>query len=190
MEEKKVLNPAGSLSRPQSSTNPTVSEPVLKGPLPTMIADEKNVAPSGESSTLHSNSSIPPAAVANEGPLDASQEGNEKELEKKDEKLDAEDDPDNYPHGLKLLAIISALCMAVFLVALDQTIVSLGRVSVRFCAVSNSKLRLQRPYLESQTTSTVLEISAGTVVPISSPPLPYSQPSDVSTRSLASKAHF
>lgn len=29
-----------------------------------------------------------------------------------------------YPHGLKLVTIIVALCLAVFLVALDQTIVS------------------------------------------------------------------
>ncbi|KAF8866717.1 putative MFS toxin efflux pump [Acephala macrosclerotiorum] len=36
---------------------------------------------------------------------------------------DDEDDAD-YPHGLKLWVILSALCLAVFLVALDQTIIS------------------------------------------------------------------
>jgi hypothetical protein len=36
---------------------------------------------------------------------------------------DAEDDIE-YPHGVKLWSILSALCLAVFLVALDQTIIS------------------------------------------------------------------
>lgn len=45
----------------------------------------------------------------------------EKEAEaKKDDEDDA-----NYPHGLKLWIILSALCLAVFLVALDQTVRSL-----------------------------------------------------------------
>ena len=35
----------------------------------------------------------------------------------------SEDDME-YPQGLKLWAILSALCLAVFLVALDQTIIS------------------------------------------------------------------
>ena len=38
-------------------------------------------------------------------------------------KLDAEEDME-YPHGLKLAVILMALCLAVFLVALDQTIIS------------------------------------------------------------------
>ncbi|PMD22028.1 MFS toxin efflux pump [Hyaloscypha hepaticicola] len=38
-------------------------------------------------------------------------------------KLDAEEDM-QYPHGLKLAVILMALCLAVFLVALDQTIIS------------------------------------------------------------------
>jgi hypothetical protein len=36
---------------------------------------------------------------------------------------DAEEDME-YPHGVKLWVILGALCLAVFLVALDQTIVS------------------------------------------------------------------
>jgi hypothetical protein len=38
-------------------------------------------------------------------------------------KLDDEEDM-QYPHGLKLAVILMALCLAVFLVALDQTIIS------------------------------------------------------------------
>ena len=38
-------------------------------------------------------------------------------------KKDAEEDM-QYPHGLKLWIILGALCLAVFLVALDQTIIS------------------------------------------------------------------
>ena len=38
-------------------------------------------------------------------------------------KLDAEEDM-QYPHGLKLVVILAALCLAVFLVALDQTIIA------------------------------------------------------------------
>lgn len=38
-------------------------------------------------------------------------------------KLDAEEDM-QYPQGLKLAVILAALCLSVFLVALDQTIIS------------------------------------------------------------------
>jgi hypothetical protein len=38
-------------------------------------------------------------------------------------KLDAEEDM-QYPHGLKLVVILAALCLSVFLVALDQTIIA------------------------------------------------------------------
>jgi len=38
-------------------------------------------------------------------------------------KLDAEEDM-QYPHGLKLAVILAALCLSVFLVALDQTIIA------------------------------------------------------------------
>jgi hypothetical protein len=46
--------------------------------------------------------------------------------DKEDEARNAElDDEDiEYPHGLKLAIILTALCLAVFLVALDQTIIA------------------------------------------------------------------
>lgn len=58
----------------------------------------------------------------------------EPESTKKDEVVAAEkeapsiEDPEDkdmdYPHGVKLWVILGALCLAVFLVALDQTIIS------------------------------------------------------------------
>jgi hypothetical protein len=39
-------------------------------------------------------------------------------------KKDEEEEDMQYPHGLKLVVILAALCLAVFLVALDQTIIA------------------------------------------------------------------
>lgn len=46
---------------------------------------------------------------------------------------------DNYPKGLKLVSIVFALCMAIFLVALDQTIIApaLGTITARFQSVKD-----------------------------------------------------
>ncbi|KAL7810167.1 MFS general substrate transporter [Trichoderma gracile] len=45
----------------------------------------------------------------------------------------------NYPKGIKLVSIIFALCMAIFLVALDQTIIApaLGTITARFQSVKD-----------------------------------------------------
>ncbi|GAB0134563.1 hypothetical protein EsDP_00002928 [Epichloe bromicola] len=45
----------------------------------------------------------------------------------------------DYPHGLKLILIMSALCLAVFLVALDQTIIApaLGAITAQFQSVKD-----------------------------------------------------
>jgi hypothetical protein len=45
----------------------------------------------------------------------------------------------NYPKGVKLVSIIVALCMAIFLVALDQTIIApaLGTITARFQSVKD-----------------------------------------------------
>ncbi|TDZ34007.1 Efflux pump aflT [Colletotrichum spinosum] len=47
------------------------------------------------------------------------------------------DDEADYPHGLKLVAIIISLCLAVFLVALDQTIIApaLGAITSEYGTV-------------------------------------------------------
>lgn len=53
-------------------------------------------------------------------------DANDVALEKQaDGTVDAHPEEDiEYPHGLKLAVILGALCLAVFLVALDQTIIS------------------------------------------------------------------
>ncbi|KND90605.1 putative HC-toxin efflux carrier TOXA [Tolypocladium ophioglossoides CBS 100239] len=45
----------------------------------------------------------------------------------------------DYPHGLKLALIITALCLAIFLVALDQTIIApaLGAITAQFQSVKD-----------------------------------------------------
>jgi hypothetical protein len=46
----------------------------------------------------------------------------------------ASEDESVYPHGLKLVLIITSLCLSVFLVALDQTIIApaLGAITAQF----------------------------------------------------------
>jgi len=48
-------------------------------------------------------------------------------------------DESQYPHGLKLGLIILALCLAIFLVALDQTIVApaLGAITAEFNSIKD-----------------------------------------------------
>ncbi|KAL7784968.1 major facilitator superfamily domain-containing protein [Trichoderma ceciliae] len=51
----------------------------------------------------------------------------------------AADAAPNYPKGMKLVSIVFALCMAIFLVALDQTIIApaLGTITARFQSVKD-----------------------------------------------------
>lgn len=58
---------------------------------------------------------------------------------------DAGDNP-GYPKGLKLVLIIVALCLAVFLVALDQTIIApaLGAITAHFQSVNGIVRRARR----------------------------------------------
>lgn len=53
-------------------------------------------------------------------------------------KKEAEEDL-QYPHGLKLWVILAALCLAVFLVALDQTIIStaIPKITDRFHSIKD-----------------------------------------------------
>lgn len=69
-----------------------------------------------------STNAIDPQPNNNGAVEDTNDAGLEKKLDvaaERDEEEDIE-----YPHGLKLAVILSALCLAVFLVALDQTIIS------------------------------------------------------------------
>ncbi|KAK0707528.1 major facilitator superfamily domain-containing protein [Lasiosphaeris hirsuta] len=53
--------------------------------------------------------------------------------------IDHGQDRESYPHGAKLVLIISSLCLAVFLVALDQTIIApaLGAITGEFSSVKD-----------------------------------------------------
>ena len=50
-----------------------------------------------------------------------------------------EDEEIEYPHGLKLAIILSALCLSVFLVALDNTIIStaIPKITDRFNSITD-----------------------------------------------------
>lgn len=53
--------------------------------------------------------------------------------------VDHGQDRETYPHGIKLVLIIASLCLAVFLVALDQTIIApaLGAITGEFSSVGD-----------------------------------------------------
>lgn len=78
--------------------------------------------------TMDTSTSTPTEATAVESQADKNESLVDKKdvgLEKKVAVTDAHPEDDiEYPHGLKLAVILAALCLAVFLVALDQTIIS------------------------------------------------------------------
>jgi len=80
----------------------------------TTFEDPKKEEVETTESTDQANMDSQPAALKKETTT------TEKEAQAK---LDAEEDM-QYPHGLKLVAILGALCLSVFLVALDQTIIA------------------------------------------------------------------
>lgn len=49
------------------------------------------------------------------------------------------DDGAEYPHGFKLISLITALCLAIFLVALDQTIIAtaIPRITDHFNSIND-----------------------------------------------------
>ena len=66
-----------------------------------------------------------------------------------DEKKEQTDNPEDdmeYPHGIKLAIILSALCLSVFLVALDQTIIATVRSLLVPCIKQRSNACAQFAY--------------------------------------------
>lgn len=63
-------------------------------------------------------------------------DGASKDIEKKE---DAAEDTSNYPRGFKLITLIIALCLAVLLVALDQTIIAtaIPKITDHFNSISD-----------------------------------------------------
>ncbi|KAK5046733.1 hypothetical protein LTR84_007494 [Exophiala bonariae] len=91
----------------------------------------------------------------------------EKNLEnEKEPEIDVEDNPEaedesNYPHGIKLYSLIAALCLAVFLVALDQTIIAtaIPKITDRFNSIADIGWYGSAYFL----TSTALQPSFGRI---------------------------
>ncbi|KIW90682.1 uncharacterized protein Z519_08465 [Cladophialophora bantiana CBS 173.52] len=87
-----------------------------------------------------------------------------KEMGKEEQQVEAEveaEDTSNYPHGLKLVTLIVALCLAVFLVALDQTIIAtaIPKITDRFNSVNDIGWYGSAYFL----TSTALQPSFGRI---------------------------
>ena len=106
----------------------------------------------------------------------------EKEM-KADDKLS---DEVEYPGGLKLAIIMVALCLAVFLVALDNTIIAtaIPRITDQFHALNDVGYisPADCPLIETLLTSS----AGGMHLPTFSPPAPSSSCLANSTRSSAS----
>lgn len=85
----------------------------------------------------------------------------------------------NYPQGIKLITIILALCFAVFLVALDQTIIStaIPRITTRFQSVDDIGWYSSPPthFLSFDACSIMLISVVGTAQATWSPRPHYSQ---------------
>ena len=118
-----------------------------------------------EEGTVPHQSNADPVSFSSASTINKAEEAlNEKDVTTendngKDEKAHAEDD--NYPHGLKLVALIVALCLAVFLVALDQTIIAtaIPKITDRFHSINDIGWYGSAYFL----TSTALQPSFGRI---------------------------
>jgi hypothetical protein len=97
------------------------------------------------------------------------------EVDEKTTETTAQDDtnPDDYPHGLKLVLLLSAALVAVFLIALDQVSPSSSPASpvLKYDSLTNTLGILRQSSaqqsLRSQPSSTASTTSAGTPPPTS-----------------------
>jgi hypothetical protein len=102
--------------------------------MPSQVATppvQESETTSSEKPSVH-DSPIPKSADDSSTNVDKSSENAEKTGS------DAED-PSNYVSGLKLVTLILALCLAVFLVALDQTIIAtaIPKITDHFNSISD-----------------------------------------------------
>ncbi|KAK1759646.1 putative transporter [Echria macrotheca] len=104
-----------------SITTPTPAEPKV-------AADTTTETDASKTSADHSPATVPsapaPEPTTQTPPAAAAEQSQDRE---------------EYPHGLKLILIIASLCLAVFLVALDQTIIApaLGAITSEFASVKD-----------------------------------------------------
>jgi hypothetical protein len=96
------------------------------------LSADKTEVPSGRVSPIDPEKQ-PDGAVA---PTDSK---TEKPAEETAAAAEDGEDTSKYPHGLKLALILTSLCIAVFLVALDQTIIApaLGAITGHFRSVKD-----------------------------------------------------
>lgn len=96
------------------------------------LSADKTEVPSGRASPIDTEKQ-PEGAVA---PMDSK---TEKPADAAAAAADDGEDTSNYPTGLKLALILTSLCIAVFLVALDQTIIApaLGAITGHFRSVKD-----------------------------------------------------
>ncbi|EXJ76690.1 uncharacterized protein A1O5_01198 [Cladophialophora psammophila CBS 110553] len=124
--------------------------------------------PQNNTSASVSGSSTPSIDMAEKAPFEKETsltiDPLAKEMGKEEQQVEAEveaEDTSNYPHGLKLVTLIVALCLAVFLVALDQTIIAtaIPKITDRFNSVNDIGWYGSAYFL----TSTALQPSFGRI---------------------------
>lgn len=84
--------------------------------------------------------------------------------EKRPQRVEAAEDPHEYPGPLALTLLTIGICLSVFLVSLDRTIVATVRASCGNTGANSFELISfpQRPYRASPTISTPLTMLVGT----------------------------
>jgi len=114
-------------------------------------ATEKPTTPTTEKSTASQNAGTEKTgpAVANEANQDGVSTDKTEDVKAEEE---AQDDGEKYPKGMPLVLIITSLCLAVFLVALDQTIIApaLGAITADYHSVKDIVSNLLPRFLDGE----------------------------------------
>lgn len=139
---------------PDSTTQPENISATHKGET---LPNAKASARSTSASSVSSNDK--PGQTLYEKDANLATESSEKDEEAQPDSF--AEDAENYPHGLKLITLIIALCLAVFLVALDQTIIAtaIPKITDRFHSVDDIGWYGSAYFL----TSTALQPSFGRI---------------------------
>lgn len=124
------------MAHPQVEQQPRFSESKSTTVTDTTMEDSKR-----EEAEAQTEATKPPATTQDiSGAQTETEKTNEVVMTEKEAQAqrDAEEDM-QYPHGLKLWIILGALCLAVFLVALDQTIIStaIPKITDRFHSIQD-----------------------------------------------------
>lgn len=177
-----------------SVANSNLSDLDKETQVTSFTGDDKSVgpnAPVGEVQSKTSSSNVPSeSSLAGDEKIRVSGEGigHDMAIEKNEEEVnetgalaegEEAEDESKYPRGIALALLTFGLCLALFVVALDNTII--GKESYEFGVIHLLTYQQPLPSLESLPSSTRSMMSAGTDHPTSSPPPPCSHPSARST---------